>query len=247
MLKDDVMDMYKQINLGSHRICQQCKRANKSTGLSKPLSLWNAGRDYRQDKYKLLLVGKNGRGQLSDWERSDKIIDGTKMVEELLETGRAFWKYSEEIARCINGRGGNTGIDNIAMTNLIKCNNLLNDHGRNDDGSANDRTTESMKDNCISNLQVIWKEIAILRPKNIVIFSHYYYDEYLDQIPNFELIRQKHDRKHTRINGNKQMFWWEREGRLNSMPVRILRTSHPERQNKEGFVKKITDWVKNSK
>jgi hypothetical protein len=157
---------------------------------------------------------------------------------------RAFWSYNKEIARQLYNCKDDDYLKYISITNLVKCNNAMGDEGRNPDGSATDKTTHTMKNNCMNILQVFWREVSILKPKNIVIYSHYHYDNFLDNIPIIQITKEKTSKQYKRKNGKKEIYWWDREGVLRGSSVRILRTSHPERQKKDDFVKKIIDWIR---
>lgn len=53
-------------------------------------------------------------------------------------------------------------------------------------------------------------------------------------------------RSATKPNGKKRILWWNRQFAEGGKTIlRFLRTSHPERQNKEGFVSAIVEWIKN--
>jgi hypothetical protein len=64
-------------------------------------------------------------------------------------------------------------------------------------------------------------------------------------INNRFTIKEIHNKEFRMPNGRKTILWWDRqfyEG--DKLIMRVLRTSHPERQNKEEFVEKIAIWIK---
>jgi hypothetical protein len=109
-----------------------------------------------------------------------------------------------------------------------------------------DNTTHETSDNCLNELGVTWKELKIIKPKNIVIFSHDQYDSYIEAFTSgFHHTYVTDKDKNFQVEvGQKKILWWEQhcvdeEG----WKFRILRTSHPERKRKDVFVEKIANWV----
>lgn len=231
-----VFDMYREIELGNNDTCLRCKKFHerKNCGLYKPASLWNAGEKFENDQYKVMFVGKPARG-LPGIETKDGFLDCREVGSELYaQKGWAYWNYTKEIARRVYG-SAEEGWDRIAFTNIIKCNNSNNV----------DSATYEMKQYCIDELGVIWKEIQVLRPKNVIFYTHWYYDDFIDKFRPGDHYRDITDRHHLIPNGSKKMSWWCREFyHKDLLMMRMLRTSHPERQQKEGFVSHITDWIK---
>jgi hypothetical protein len=242
---DKIMHMYQTLDLGNNQVCQECRKQNQEVGFSPPVSIWHIGDKYHDDRHRVLFVGKNARGTLDAKSPLSEVIDARGYALEQFNNGPAIFRYVQAICARL-AQGDSEGLRTIAFTNLIKCNNAMGHEGRNSDGSTKDCTTEMMKTNCLTRLQVFWKEVEILKPRHIVIFSHDQYDDYLDSAPAFELQLQAHGRAHRRKNGAKKILWWERLGILKARPVCILRTSHPERQKKESFVDKVAGWIMRS-
>ncbi|QQS55165.1 MAG: hypothetical protein IPM89_04945 [Candidatus Competibacteraceae bacterium] len=244
-MTQSIFKMYSTLELGKNKICQECKKEN-TNGFSKPISVWHVGDKFHDNNYKVLFVGKVARGELypnvNDYERHG-IIDATAFGKDSLSNPfSAFWNYTREISVRLFGQ--KDAIDNIAMTNLIKCNNAMDDEGRNSDGTTSDYTTVLMKNNCLKKIGVFWKEIDVLMPKNIVVYSHYEYDDYLRH-PN-SVQTQKEVTNQPRTIGQKKMRWWDRELVMHDgRTVRLLVVSHPQYLLKDDFVNKIVSWIKN--
>lgn len=101
-----------------------------------------------------------------------------------------------------------------------------------------------MKESCLGRLKVFQAEVELLKPKLIVFYTGPSYDTYLENISfGDDSIDHKPEDNFVR-NGGKKMRWWYREFTLKGKPVlRFLRTSHPERQDKDGFVRKVSRWI----
>ncbi len=150
------------------------------------------------------------------------------------EVGWPYWNYTKEIAKRLYG-SAEEGWKRIAFSNIIKCNN----------SDSVDTATYEMKKYCIVELGVIWKEIEILQPKNVVFYTHWHYDDFIDKFIVGDQYKDITDRNHKIPNGLKEISWWHREFyKDEKLIMRMLRTSHPERQQKEGFVSKIVEWIK---
>jgi hypothetical protein len=203
-----------------------------------PIGIWQVGRSYFDDPHRLVFVGKNARGSLRDDVESELsqrgFIDGTTAADQMIgEKWGAYWNYTAEIITRVFG-SLSLGWERIAFTNLMKCNNSM----------SMDTTNGAMKENCLKKLGVAWKELDILEPRNIVMFTGDRYDSFIDQWSSRFEWHDKSRRDNKVPNGNKTILWWERDcfdgkGRR----FRLLRTSHPERQKKEPFVERIARWV----
>lgn len=118
------------------------------------------------------------------------------------------------------------------MTNIVKCTNT----------EGLDATTREMMEACVRENGVIWCEISILKPQNILFYTYKLFPEYLQAIPfQKELLEEKHEFVKC---GAKFMAWWERIVMTEWGRVKLLVTYHPERMCKAEYVKLITDWVK---
>ncbi len=207
-------------------ICEDCKSiCSKKNEKISPIFFPYVGENYRKGKIRPLFVGKNARGfvDYQEFGQGQFFGDGRKY---------AFWSY-------IAGIANNLGVhpDGVAISNLVKCNNSMEEEGRNN-GSSKDFTPDQLKVNCIQKNKVIWEEIDILDPTHVILFTHNYYDKYLK---GFIALTNN-----TVACGMKNIVW--DEGALKSRKgtsIQCLRTSHPERRKKEDFVKLVSEWVNN--
>jgi len=233
-----IRKMYKRIKLRTNPVCKKCKPLNKN-----PVSIWQVGKKFNRDKYKLLFVGKTGRG---DWGRTNKsgyvYLNMSDIRERFLTYSNPYWSYTREIVTRIYG-SPEEGWNRIAFTNIIKCT----------DTDTVDTTENSVKDNCILKLGVIQKEIEILKPKNVIFYTGSYYDDQIDGLidnlknsfkgENVVTLSKRNLRAGS--NGNRlKLYQKELLNRKGNRIMRFLITSHPERQTEERFVSNITRWIK---
>lgn len=236
--EQSIFDVYANLGIGvteengvwkcKRQICNECR--SEDCNLKKPSSLWQVGDHYFESKYKLLLVGKAARGNpggacsLSD---GSVILDTTGKGEEkdewhgfecLKNMSWAYWRYSRELLQRLYGE---EGWEYVAFTNMVKCNS----------SDDQDTTTTLRKNNCV---EVIKSEIEYLKPKNIVFYTHYYYDTQISAI---------FDKSETleTDNSTKRMPLWRFTGELNGHKINGIRVAHPQGKNKEKFLKAIID------
>ncbi|MBE9501876.1 MAG: hypothetical protein KAX23_04700 [Dehalococcoidia bacterium] len=234
-IEDQVFQMYESIRLGTNPICKDCIAKHEAMGrpLYKPASIWHVGNKFEDDENKIIFVGKPARGELG-METGHGYIDTRECGEKLFfEKSWPYWSYTREIASRIYGTS-EEGWEHIAFTNIVKCNN----------SDTTDAATTEMKENCLNKLGVLWREIEVLKPKRIIFYTHWFYDDYIDRFRFGDYYQDKASRTHTIPNGKKVVSWWHREFLHNDrVAIRFLRTSHPERQQREGFVGKIVNWI----
>ncbi len=125
----------------------------------------------------------------------------------------------------------------------------MDEDGKNCDGTYNDYTTDTMMKNCLNKIGVFWNELNILKPKHVIFFTHYYYDNFLNDDAFFNLnkftIKEIQDKNFSKQNGAKRILWWDRHFyKGDKLVMRVLRTSHPQYQKKEEFVEKMANWIK---
>lgn len=123
----------------------------------------------------------------------------------------------------------------MSFTNIVKCNNA----------STLDTTQDRTKEYCIAENRFIWREIDLLRPKLVVFYTNIFYDDYIDKfMPNFA--STKRDNADCSVTvGQKTMPWWDRSffGDSEREVMRFLRVGHPERKQKQEFVKLVAGWI----
>lgn len=219
-----VFDMYKRCGLGSSEKCSFCRKENP--GLFKPISIWHIGEQYAMSKHRVLFVGKAARGSIEqDASNINSVSDGTALAGQLYhEVGWPFWSYTRAIANELYGEG--KGWEEIAMTNMVKCNS----------SETVDTTRDSVKWNCAGYLR---REIELLMPKNIIFYTNAWYDDAVASL--FDKIENTDHRDVP--CGQKQMHLWSFSGMVNGHAVRVLRAGHPERMQKADYTSQIIAFI----
>lgn len=212
-----------------------------TAGLSGPIAIWQVGRKFTSDPYRLMLIGKTARGTIRapdeiELELSrNGYIDGTHEADEWIRTYRtAYWRYTSALIERLFS-SIDDGWDRVAFTNLVKCN----------DSMTIDTTSTQIAENCIRGLRVTWRELELLQPFNVILFTNHHYDDYIHDYTSHFHTTDFTDRAHRVPNGAKQILWWHREcvSKSSGWRFRLLRTSHPERQRKDCFVDRLAKWV----
>lgn len=225
VMEENLFKMYEDIHLGSSTVCMECHE--KTTSLSSPISFWFVGSNYGHETGRVLFVGKNARGEPG--EKRNNYYDSRNVAKELWDKSWPYWSYIRNITEEIYGENG---ADNIAYTNIIKCNN----------SGTIDNTSELIKDNCIRKMQVLKKEIELLKPRKIIFLTSWNYDNYIKSIFNDIVDIES---KKVQIGANK-MPWWEFSGYIDNDNIQVLRVGHPERKKKTDYVNAIVKWIKQS-
>lgn len=149
----------------------------------------------------------------------------------------AYWSYTREIINKVFNN--DSGWDNIVFTNAVKCTNV-------DGDGAADKSTDLMKHQCIDNLNVIFDEIRLAKPKHIVFYTYDFCGANLLSFP-FSLGDEAITSRNTKILcGQKKLGWWTRKLKTTWGTVHVLVTNHPERKKKDEYINSIVDWVKST-
>lgn len=226
MNEEEFLHIYDKMNLGANSICAECRKRNKN--LSLPVSIWQYGNKFEESRYRVLFVGKNARGNPGIIKNT--YLDSTQRADEIHNSkGWAYWSYTNEIAKSLYD---NDCWEQISFTNLVKCNN----------SETTDTTTEDMKTNCILRLGVIQSELDIINPDNIVFYTGYDYDGYIEKI-----FDKTDTLENTTIKiGCKNMPYHSFAGYMNSKKINCLRIGHPERMKKDEYVSCVVKWIKSN-
>lgn len=225
VMEENLFKMYDDIHLGWSLVCKECNE--KTANLSSPVSFWFVGTNYEHEGGRVLFVGKNARGEPG--EKRGNYYNSTMEAKKYWNYSWPYWSYIRTITEEVYGE---KGADYIAYTNIIKCNN----------SGTIDNTSELVKDNCISKMQVLKREIELLKPNKIIFLTSWYYDDYIKSI--FKDIYDIESKK-VQIGANK-MPWWEFYGNINNDKIKVLRVGHPERKKKTDYVNAIVKWIKQS-
>jgi hypothetical protein len=130
----------------------------------------------------------------------------------------------------------------------------MDDGGTNPDVTFTDQSTPAMKKNCLDTLAVFWEELEILRPKNVIFFTGWDYDEYL-QNPRIGVdgitIKTKHSQNSKlRARALADLLWWDQEFyKGEDLVMRTLRTYHPGYMRFKSWaerdvVRRIAGWIR---
>ncbi len=178
-IKEKIFNMYDEEKVGCqvNEYCKFCKKNYKE--LAGPISFFHIGSNFENDRYKIVFVGKNSWYDVDGFKR-DKVkgkcyANATKNGRDSImrENNRHsnYWGYMRDIIKELYGNV-EKGMENIACTNIIKCNT---------NGEKNvysDRTPNDIKDNCIAS-GIFEKEIEIMSPKHVIFLTGEKYDKYI--------------------------------------------------------------------
>jgi len=244
-MKQDIFEMYKELNLGNCVTCKECRLANINRPLYEPVSIWTIGENFSNSKDKILFIGKTARGgdESIGTFIDNSFYDATEFGTNSLALdgySSPYYSYTNEIIKRYFGTF-EEGKKNIAFTNLVKCNN----------GTTKDSTIWTTKILCLDKMKVVWKELEILKPQRIIFYSHTDYDYFIENYFNANAYRfiDITNKAHCISIGNKYSFWWHRDfyNENGNKVLSFLRLSHPERLLKEDYVNNVVRWLKQTK
>ncbi len=246
--------MYDKTKIGNNKNCSKCKDIGGNK-LSGPISFFHIGSKFEEDGYKIVFVGKNSWYDKEGFKEEAK----GKLYADATETGRdsikgegdnciksPYWNYMRAI---IEKLYNNDAFENVAITNLVKCNTT------GEDGNPRDETSENIRKNCINGCNIFEREIKILKPLHIIFFTGRDYDDYIKRFKfEFKQHQIKDGNEQTKILNNKRVIWWEREFVENGRKIKTVRTYHPEYfvrsrlgdSFENSFVNEIVNWIKKS-
>lgn len=223
LAEQQLLALYQCIGFGRNEICLACRK--ECPGLTRPVGAWVVGKDFYSHAIRLLFVGKNARGEPGDHYQDFQ--SGFRASRDWLwQKQWPYWSYTRKISENIYG---NDSIENIAFTNIVKCN----------DSIGKDTTSSCTKGHCIGELNVIGREIEVIDPTHIVFYTSWGYDDHIRHVfGSFEIVNN------TEIAiGRKKMPWLEATGVCGGRNISILRAGHPERMKKTDYVSAICEWV----
>jgi hypothetical protein len=241
-LEDSVFRMYGDCAVGRKDVCQRCRQSVGEDKLRGPLSIYQVGKEFTGDDQRILFAGKTARDGIYEHEENgvddvtafaDRVMSG-----EFRRAGRwAYWSYTRAIIEAIFG-SAERGWERVALTNMLKCNC----------SDTVDASTPSMKVCCLRELGAFRREVELIRPRKIVLYAGWSYDEYLeDMFPEGLRNVAGTDRATTRRCGKKDIPWWQAEvWTAGTVKCHVLRTAHPERKKKAEFVPMVVEWLRQS-
>lgn len=237
--------MYTDCRIGNNSTCQRCRANEQATfrRLSNPFSFWHIGAEFQTDPLRCVFIGKNAVGGADD-PINDRVSDVTQIGRLLYLEGKlSYFTYTHKIVCRVAGVSTREeAIRRIALTNLIKCNHSTG-------AERKDTTSDSMRHLCLEEIGVVWKEIALLQPRHIVLYTGVgSYDWNIERFRYGDSFEDKTDKGMKVLIGQKYMGWWHRDFYSNGQLVlRMLRTGHPERKKRDPFVDSIATWLEDGR
>lgn len=241
--------LYSKIGVKNSEICRDCHARYEGDlknpdleEFSNPLSIWFVGSNFYDDPYKVMFVGKMARGDPGAVNDQGIIHDWKQGIDYFSNYPYPYWRYSRDIIMATHDVSADEAWKYTVISNMVKCNS-----------GDNDNLNTAIKQNCLLKERVIWKEIEILKPKNIIFYTSWEYDDYIRKyieglVATGLSVTDKTDIKHRIPIGGEPMPWWSMELREGDgkIVMRLLRIGHPERKSKADFVRNVTDWIKSS-
>jgi hypothetical protein len=232
-LVEEIFAMYEEEGVGNS-LCKECREKCEDKNKVGPFSFFHIGKNFQNDEYKVLFVGKNTWFDYDEFEylKNEKnrggIIDVREIGAAYLKTGSTpFWDFILEITRKLYDVNYYEGTDKIAITNMMKC-NISN--------GSRDKTPDFMKECCIEKNKIIQKEIEKLKPKHVIFFTGSDYDDYIEELFGKNFIEdESHDWK-----------WKEKEYKGIKMVITYHPGSKELRKNKNKFINFVVEWIKPS-
>lgn len=234
---EDIARLYEQtLRVPKHEVCRSACDAR----FKRPLLPWHIGDLYAADPRRLVIIGKPHREDEPTISRQAGTQDGRETAERLFNTRySSFWSYTADILSRVYG-SAEDGWRRIVLTTIVKCTNAT----KGADGG--DTTSGLMKSSCIGTLGVIRKELGILRPRTIVLYTGDKYDTWVPQL-NWDSEQRWRDltmRGHRVDCGGTLLHWWEGALSDRQTTVRVLRVGHPLFKPSEAYVRLLAAWLK---
>ena len=230
--EEKILEMYAAKHLSvrhdasTNPICVTCKNYCDQKGLEHkgPIGAWCVGKKFYENPYRVLFVGKTARDTPGSAEMHC-YNNFTASRDDLWHAcWSRYWSYTRLICQNVFG---NDSIENIAFTNMVKCNV----------SSTTDKNTREMNDFCIAQLEIIKEEIKIIKPAKIVFYTGRNYDGYIRNLFGDFMVEVDGQCQ----IGKRNMPWLEAASETDG--IQILRVGHPGCKEKEDFTHKISVWI----
>lgn len=234
-IKDTLIKQLVLENIGENSICKKCRIENDIDTI--PLGPYLVPDNDSNPDDRIMFIGKTARGDSIGELIADMIEDVSEFGNKFIrESSWAFYSYTNEIIETYFGNFED-GIKNIAFSNMVKCNN----------SSMEDETTYATKKCCVDQNRFIWKEVNIIKPKRIIFYTHYNYDDFIEDYrpDNCSSIKDVINKTKRVKIGSKTVLHWHREfyGENNKLLLSFLRTSHPMMKDRKDFIRNILSWL----
>lgn len=251
LIEKSLFEMYKEYNIGSIKNphCRMCKDFCINRGiiqnLAGPISAFHIGKNFPSDKYKIAFVGKNTWYGIDsyrmDKRKDSEICDardfGLHSLQHLTLKRSPFIDMITDFNETLYGKSNS--FDEIAVTNLIKCNT------KGEDDISDDKTDQYIIKKCLK-CGVFEKEIAVLHPKRVIFFTGPDYDDYIKNLDfGYSVLHEEDEivndniRKSNRIISWKKHLYNEESGEF----LFILRISHPQAKDKQKMRQHMFQWI----
>lgn len=249
-LEAKLVGIYRKLR--ENEYCKKCREkfGDKIENCGHPLSFYVIGEKFRNEKYRVVFVGKKAR---TGWEENpiDKIsgfIDARCDTKEDLFlppwSTYPFWQCIKEICwRLWNVRDPDIMWRKIMITNIVKC--VVE--------NKNEVLTE-VSEYCILKTRFLEWEIRIVKPTHVIFFTGPDFDEFIDELDfGYEEKEdlEKKEREWIMDNKKYKILWWHRAfKRYGRVMMHFLRVNHPsnfywaKNEIKDKFAKKIADWIR---
>ncbi|MBW8334621.1 MAG: hypothetical protein K0M40_21580 [Prolixibacteraceae bacterium] len=238
MIFDKIYGQFEKDKIGENEICNKCRKGTNIC--TTPLSPYLISDEEINPNDRIMFIGKTARG--SDFgEETDMFYEDVTTFgnDYIRNSSWAYYSYTRDIIEKYYG-SIDAGIKYITYSNLMKCNN----------DSSKDTTPYSAKQYCLNENKFIWKEIDIIQPGRLIFYSHHFYDDFIESFrpSNFYRFSDITDKSNAVEVGAKYSLYWHREffDKDNKLICAFLRTSHPERLNKEDFVQNVLRFLKDT-
>jgi len=211
--------------------------------LKNPLLPWIVGSKYEGSPERLLFVGKPHRGTPGTAFPSGILDPREPHLNWLMNCSWPYWSYTKDIISNIYGDGDPW--DHVAITNIIKCTNV----GAENSDTSIDKTSYKMAECCIRDLGVIFREISILKPRTVILYTYSFFRDFLRAISEaIGAVGIDVTPEHHGVQcGRKILGWWERKMSTHwSENIRVLVVGHPERMKRADYVELLTNWIRQS-
>ncbi len=242
-LETKIFDEYKQwINLGN---CEKCKNYDNNLSASRervgPVSFFHVDKNManQNNSPRIVFVGKaswNSKEDVKEDSQINGVLDLSYVGEGYYNDENStppYWNFIRKITKELN-----LSLDDIAITNLVKCN--ISD---NEEETSVDITHDFYYKQCVPLFE---KEIIALKPTHLILFTNTGYDHLLKDLTfgqsnSTDVYDEDYKKSIDKEDGSFQTWWWHRN--FSNGKMHMLRTRHPQGAPIE-LKEAIVDWVK---
>lgn len=242
-LERKIFEQYRKIKKEKKDVCKDCEKEKKLPNSKHPVSIFVVGKNFRNEKYKVMFVGKT---VLGGWNTDPKDSESSFVCAKT-EGFLPFWSATD-INQCIKEVCQKLWLENdageiwnkIAFTNIVKCTT----------SEETDKTPATLKNNCILKARFFEKEVEVIKPTHIIFFTSRSYDKYIDKLDFGYRFKNVTNRTHKK----EETIWWHRQFLTNGkVKMHFLRVYHPgfygrkSQEAKENFAENIANWIKKNR